>query len=99
MPNYAVGSNVPGYLPDGDGPTYITDSFEDAKRYLIHEIKFQENYADDEDAAENFCAAAEEVNLWSSPQSITVDDDPTGSHSLGRAFWIMETDEEVEDDA
>lgn len=87
--NYAVGHNMPGYLPEST--VSVVETFEEAKAILIHDLKFQEDYAADESEAEDYCAAAEDVNLWSSPDSIYV-----GSHPE-LAWWIMETDEEVDE--
>lgn len=88
--HYHVGHNVPGYLPMDDEPPFPYESFADAKAALIEDIKFAEGCEDDEDAAENFCAAAEVVNLWSGPDSIVIDDRPGSPHSLGVAYWIIE---------
>ena len=83
--NYAYGSNDPGYLPDN--PASVRSTFEDAKQGLIWDLKFWEDYAETEDDAEDYSAAQQDVNLWSTPQTITV---------AGRAFWIAETDEDAD---
>lgn len=79
---YAVGHNMPGYLPD-DVVHYVR-TFEEAKATLIHDLKFAEDYADTEEAAENYCEAAEDVNLWSGPDSLIVEGTPDV------AYWINE---------
>lgn len=95
---YATGHNTPGYLPEAD--VHYCETFEEAKSILIHDLKFAEDYAETEEAAENFAEAAEDVNLWSGPDSLVVDDRPDNEHSLGVAYWINEiTDEEYEANA
>jgi hypothetical protein len=88
--NYAVGHNMPGYLPDDPESVYVTDSFEDAKRYLIHQLAWTENYAESEDIAEDFSAAQQDVNLWSSPCDIPIDNE---------VWWIQPTDELIADES
>lgn len=75
---YVIGNNMAGYLPDSE-PFTVIGTFEDAKQALIDELKFQEDYAANEDEAEEFAEAAEDVNLWNSPDSISVVD---------RVYWI-----------
>jgi hypothetical protein len=68
---FTYGSNTPGYLPDSEPWTVHT--FAEAKAGLISDLKYAENNAamnEDEHSAEDFCAAAEDVNLWSSPCTI-----------------------------
>lgn len=88
--NYSYGHNLPGYLPESD--VWIVATFDEAKRGLIADIRYAEDSAamgDDEDAAEDLCAAAEDVNLWSSPDYLI---------AAGLAWWIAETDEPVSED-
>jgi len=84
--NWAVGSNVPGYLPTGT--VSVTSDADEAKRMLIHELKFCEGYAESEAIAEEYNAAAEDVNLMSVPLTVVVD---------GIAYWVAETDEEADE--
>jgi hypothetical protein len=95
---YTYGSNTPGYLPESDDFPFIVETLDEAKRGLIDDMKrdeeFYGDYGDNESGAENLAAAAEEVNLWSGPDSITVDTEPDSPHHLGRAYWIAEVDDE-----
>lgn len=77
---YTAGWNAPGYLPDSDPGEF--DTFDDAKRYIIEELKRQEDEAgeDDEELAEDFAALAEDVNLESEPFSVMGPD--------GYAYWV-----------
>lgn len=89
MPNYAVGHNLPGYLPESD--VWVTDDFAHAKAMLIEDLKRAEDHhgmGDNEDSAEECCHAAEDVNLWSSPGTL---------YAANLAWWIVETDEPVTD--
>ncbi len=84
--SFAVGHNVPGYLPDST--VSIVETFDGAVEVLVWDLMFQEDYAEDEDTAESFCHAAGEVNLWLTPQNTDV--------IAGEVWWIMESDEEVD---
>ena len=84
--NWAVGSNIPGYLPEGD--ISVTSDPNEAKDILIETLKFGEDYAATETEAEEFCHAAEDVNLMSVPLTVYVN---------GVAYWIQETDEEEDE--
>lgn len=77
---FTAGWNIPGCLPDSIPEDFET--LDDAKQYLIWSIKniFEEE-AETEEQAESFCAAAEDVNLWSGEDSLIV------NHV---AFWIHE---------
>lgn len=94
--HYHWGQNIPGYLPMADKPNIVT-TFDEAKRGLIDDIKDHEDHAamaeDGEGLAEELCAAAEDVNLWSGPDYICVED-PAREHDLGTAYWIEECAEE-----
>jgi hypothetical protein len=67
---FYVGYNMPGYLPETD--THECGTFGEAKQALIDQLKFMEDYAYTEAEATEYCHAAEDVNLWSSPGSVTV---------------------------
>ena len=56
--------NDPGYLPY-DMPVPEFDTADGAKRYLIDMVKDEEDNAETEEAAEDWCAFAEELNLES----------------------------------
>lgn len=75
---YVVGNNLAGYMPDSE-PYVVVGTFDDAKRSLIDTLKFEEDYASNEEDAEAYSEAAEDVNLWSSPDTVYVS---------GRAYWI-----------
>lgn len=66
---FVAGWNMPGYMPDNDPATFAT--FDDAKRYIIAELKIAEENADTEDEAETLAAFAEDVNLQSGPFGAT----------------------------
>lgn len=68
---YTIGNNMPGYMPDSE-PFTVVGTFDDAKRALIDELKLAEDYANSEEEAEEYSEAAEDVNLWSSPDTIRV---------------------------
>lgn len=82
--NYAHGSNMPGCMPDS---LFVSATFADAQAATIWDLKFWEDYAETEEDAERYSAAAEDVNLWNTPQDITV---------AGRVFFIAETDEDAD---
>lgn len=63
IPRYVAGFNTPGYLPVSELSEF--DDVEDAKNYIIHEIKHTEEYSDSEELAESLAAFAEDVNLCS----------------------------------
>lgn len=77
---YVIGSNMPGYMPDSE-PFTVVGTFDEAKRALIDELKFAEDYANNEEEAEEYCHAAEDLNLWSGPDSI---------HVANLVYWITE---------
>jgi len=61
---FCAGWNMPGYMPDCEPCEFST--FDDAKRYIISELKREEEEAESEDEAETLAAFAEDVNLQSS---------------------------------
>ncbi len=91
---YAVGHNVSGYLPECD--VYVTDSFEEAKRYLIHDLLFAADYAETDDIGNALALAAEDVNLWNGCDVVYVEMIDS-EHCIPTAYWIVETDETPED--
>ena len=104
MPHFHTGHNMPGYMPMNDEPPYAYETFDDAKADLIDELKRAEDhygmgaesYDRAEQMAEACCNAAEEVNLWSSPDAIHVcSDEP---HDLGEVYWIVACSEDCEND-
>ena len=60
--------NLPGCLPEMAPMEFET--FDEAKRAIIDELKSREDQADDEEEAEDFCHLAEDVNLESSPFAV-----------------------------
>ena len=90
---YAIGQNVPGYLPMADEP-YLCTTFDDAKRALIAEMDRSADHAAECDKsahADAIDAAMQAVNLWSSPDS-TIVTDPEREHDLGISYWIVAVD-------
>ena len=86
-PRFVAGWNMPGYMPDSEPASF--DNFDDAKRYIIGELKTAEDCADNEDVATEFCHAAEDVNLESSDFGITV----AGDH-----YWVTQDGNMLEPD-
>jgi len=68
--NYIAGWNMPGYMPDSEPSAFET--FDEAKRYIIEELKRCEDEADAEAVAEYYCARAEDINLESDCFSVRV---------------------------
>lgn len=84
---FSVGHNVSGYVPESD--VHSVRTFEEAKAILLSELKFAEDYAESETVAEEMSAAAEDMNLWSSPDTLytrTTDSE----HDIPTAWWITE---------
>lgn len=67
---YSAGWNMPGYMPDNAPAIFL--SADDARQYIIDEMKNAEEQADDESKAEELCAAAEYVNLQRGEFGVTV---------------------------
>lgn len=99
--NYAVGHNMPGYLPESD--VEIFTEWEDAKRYLIDIMERDADFYDDtarqdgndenderHDLAESLSSECEDLNLDNGPEWGTI----VGNVS----YWIMLTDEEPEEE-
>lgn len=74
---FSAGWNMPGYMPDVEPEEF--DSFDDAKRHIIGEIKRAEEQAETEGSAENLCAFAEDINLQSGDFSATCE---------GWVYWV-----------
>lgn len=86
MSNWAIGCNVLGRLP---GETIsITSDADEAKRMLIHELKFAEDHTESEGVAEEYSLAAEDVNLMSVPLAIVVN---------GIVYWAQEIGEDEDE--
>ena len=79
--SYVIGFNMPGYMPDME--PYQVDTFDEAKRCLISELKIAEDDADSEESAIEFSLEAEDVNLWSSEGT-------TNEMPDGYCYWIEE---------
>lgn len=77
---FSAGYNHPGCLPDAEPQVF--DSFDEAKRFLIHEAKWNEDISECEDVATDWCHFAEDVNLWSRPGYALAPD--------GSEWWIHE---------
>lgn len=76
-PRFVAGWNMPWLMPDDEPASF--DDAEDAKRYIINEMKYAEDYAEDEDTATALCHAAEVVNLESEEFGVTV---------AGYHYWV-----------
>lgn len=77
---YSAGTNMPGYMPDSDPAMFL--DFDDAKQYIIDQIKKDEDQAAEElneALAEELCHTAEDVNLQSAEFSVTIGN---------RAYWV-----------
>ncbi len=83
MSGYVVGWNQPGYLPDNAPDDFET--FEDAKAFIIGELKLAEDSAATEDIAESLCHLAEDVNLESAPFT-------TPEAADGYVYWVTEAE-------
>lgn len=81
---FAAGSNMPGYLPEGDEAPGTFLSFEEAKAALIYDMLSMADETEDEDEAESLTHAAEAVNLWNGPDTV---------EAAGLAWWVMDVDE------
>lgn len=92
--NYAVGSNVAGYLPECD--VHIVTDFAEAKSILIHDLLFAADYAETGDIGDALAGAAEDVNLWNGPDCLYVETIDS-EHCIPTAYWITETEEEPEE--
>lgn len=90
--HYIVGHNVPGYMPETE--SYPCETLEEARSVLIADLlNAADGYGmgDQEDIAEEYAAAAEDVNLWSSADSVLL---PCvgGEYDLGTVWWIVEAE-------
>ena len=97
MPNYAVGHNMAGYMPEAD--VWVTDDLETAKQSLIDDLdRWADGVAmgpeDDRDAdLDEIDEAIEEIKTWTGEGLVYIN-----YRSGLMAYWINETDEEPEDD-
>lgn len=78
-PRFVAGWNMAGYMPDMDPSEF--DNVDDAKRFIIHELKLDELEKENEQEAETLCAFAEEVNL---------ENDEFSLNCLGIVYWVTE---------
>lgn len=82
--SFAVGSNMPGYLPDSE-PHYVK-TWEDAVAVLVEDLRFEAGYGPDDDDTAAYTRAADDVALWTTPtgrvNEISV---------CGRVYWIEAT--------
>jgi hypothetical protein len=70
---------MPGYMPDSD--PFVFFDLGSAKRALIEDLKYSEEYAESEESAEIFCSEAESVvHVGESYTSATMPD--------GLVYWI-----------
>lgn len=88
---WVAGWNMPGYLPDNMPEEF--GNAEDAKQYIIDEVKRAEDETEDETEAETLCGFAEDVNLQG---------DEFSAQCLQYVYWVREDgfmdldDEELE---
>lgn len=82
--SFAVGSNMPGYLPDSE-PHHVK-TWEDAVAVLVEDLRFEADYGPDDDDKAIYTRAAEDVALWTNRagrvNEISV---------CGRVYWIEAT--------
>lgn len=97
---WTAGSNIPGYLPESDIAYFST--WADAKFYMLDWLRqdgdalFESGETEDERAlADEYSAAAEELNLDTGPEWATSLPSSTSQHDLGIVYWISR---EVRDD-
>lgn len=79
---FVAGFNMCGFMPDSE-PCFF-NSFDDAKTYIIDELKEREENEEEngnEETAENYCHCAESVNLETAEFSVII------NHSC---FWVKE---------
>jgi hypothetical protein len=81
---FAVGSNVPGYLPDAE--PHMVKTWEEAKQVLIADLLFEADYGPDDEDTASYTRAADDVAAWTTPtgrvNEISV---------CGRVYWIETT--------
>lgn len=76
-PRFVAGWNMPGYMPDST-PEEFGDA-DDAKRYILDQIKRDEDDADTEEKAEELSGFAEDINL---------EGDEFSKLCEGRVYWV-----------
>lgn len=94
---YAVGSNMPGCLPDNE--PYVTDDLDDARSYLIDYLY---NDRDDEYESQEFASVNERYQpAFDAAESMEPDTyvhvPGVSQHSLGLNYYIATTEDEGEE--
>ena len=74
---FIAGTNMPGYMPDNLPEEFETQ--DEAKRYIIGCLKYEEQCVETEEEAEQLSAFAEEVNLQSGEFS---------AQCLNMVYWV-----------
>jgi hypothetical protein len=96
--NYAVGSNMPGYLPDGD--VWITSDYRSAREALKADIEAActTNYDIDVERS-SYEDVADEAQEFFDVVDSTTEAEFNGFefHYDGSVFWMMTTDETPDD--
>ena len=85
---YVVIENTPGYLPEGDDP-YVTDDLASAVECLRDDVRRHYEWIQDN---------GEECDIWIADDgrsAFVKRIGEAGKYDLGRAFEVIETDEEV----
>lgn len=82
--SFAVGSNMPGYLPDSE-PHYVK-TWEDAVAVLVEDLRFEADYGPDDDDTATYTRAADDVALWTNRAGRVNE-----IHVCGRVYWIEAT--------
>lgn len=77
---FVIGNNMPGYMPDAE-PYTITGTLDDARRALIADLLWEADHAPNEEDAAFYTEAAEDVDLWTGPDTVYV---------CGRVYWISQ---------
>lgn len=74
---FIAGTNMPGYMPDSLPAEFETQ--DEAKRYIIECLKFEEECVETEAEAETLSGFAEDVNLQSGEFS---------AQCLNMVYWV-----------
>lgn len=100
MVNYAVGSNTPGYLSEGDA--FVTDNYETACQVLTNDLlRYAELLAENgmEEAAEEATEEARELGYLAEGTEWLFHLPAHGDiYDLGIIFWLVTTNEPTTDE-
>lgn len=103
MPNYVVGHNLPGYLPESD--PWITDSWESARDALIDDLERLADHASDlagdldleaiDEMQEEFRQTLQSIDRAQAELRALPEGFDYLTYADGLAYWLSITDEEV----